>query len=718
MRLDIIIVNYNSTDHLLGCLESLQKALNGLDARFYIQDNASADNVDRITERFPFVNLEKNKTNLGFAKAVNNALKQGDGDFVVLLNPDTYVTEDFFDICLDYIERNPKVGIVGPRILDHDGCLQNSARSFPTPLTAFFGRSSFLSKWFPENPITSKNLLSLKSDGKSPMDVDWVSGACMVIRRDAVRAVGMLDERFFMYWEDADWCHCMREAGWQIVYYPRATVYHYVGGSSEKRVFRSVMEFHKSVYKLFDKHLGASLAFLKPLVFWGLCMRLCFILLTHVLQWPFGGFARKAEPEPNLRPPGMPKQKIKVMRFISRLNIGGPSIHVHLLSNGLDPEKFDSRLVTGKISPSEGDMSYLFRQTDRMPVIIPELQREINPGSDIRAFFHIFKLLAREKPDIVHTHTAKAGTSARLAVFFYNLLGCRRIYMVHTFHGHVFEGYFRRFDSMLFVTIERYLAMITDTIIAISESQKRELADKYRIARENRIRIIELGFDLRPFFNCRNHRGRFRSALGAGPDDFLIGIVGRLVPIKNHHMFLDAAERFRNRNPGMRALFVIIGDGQLRESLESRCRRGELERYVRFCGWVRDVPLVYADLDILALTSLNEGTPVSIVESMAARVPVISTDAGGVRDLLGPEDGPPGRNGFSVRERGILCMKNDARAFASGLKYLAEESLSDRNGRTERARSFVERKYDRRRLFQDIEALYADLLENRRHRLR
>lgn len=704
--IDIVIVNYNSTEHLLGCLDSIRKNIDGLNHKIYVHDNASDEDVEEILSGYPEIHLRINPQNLGFAKAVNNAIREGSSEYIVLLNPDTFVMKGFFDDCVRFMQENPEVGIMGPRILDHDGRLQNSARAFPTPLTAFFGRSSFLSRRFPKNPITSRNLLSLKSDGKSPMEVDWVSGACMIVRRKAVEAVGLLDERFFMYWEDTDWCQRMRNAGWRVVYYPKPYIYHYVGGSSEKTIIRSVIEFHKSVYLLFDKYFESSFFFMKPIVFGGLTIRLIFVLFSQLLQHLFSFFSVD-NGQMTYQRSKLPR-KIKVLVVISRLNIGGPAIHVYILTNGLDPKKFESKLVTGKISPQEGDMSYLFGKNDKKPIIIPELQREISLKLDLKAFSRIFKILVKEKPDIVHTHTAKAGFTTRFAVFLYNLFRKEKIQVVHTFHGHVFEGYFTKINTMMFVNIERLLARTTDAIIAISKSQKDELAYKYGIAPAEKIKTIELGFNLKPFVVENSARGVFKKKLGLPDNVLLIGIIGRLVPIKNHKMFFDAAKLFFQQNPDALVKFIVVGDGELREELEAYCQYQGLNDGVIFCGWVKNVHYVYTDLDILALTSLNEGTPVSIIESMAYSVPVIATDVGGVQDLLGIPDGHSS-DGFVVCERGVLCKKNDVDGFANGLKYLVEIDDAKIEKTVRSARFFVEKKFSYDRFFQDIESLYTDL---------
>jgi GT2 family glycosyltransferase len=284
--MDIIIVNYNSTDYLLQCLRSVYGSLQELRAKVIVQDNASADDVSRVQTMFPEVVLSRNAYNMGFAKAVNQGLEESNAPYVILLNPDIHVSNGFFSFVLQYMEENPEVGIVGPKILNLDGSVQGSARSFPTPLTALFGRSTLLTKWFPKNRFTSRNVLTTRTDGNTPVAVDWVSGACMVVRRKAIDDVGPIDERFFIYWEDADWCKRMWRCGWKVVYLPRANIVHYVGGSSEKLLLRSVVEFHKSCYRLFEKHSKPRLRLAMPLVFGCLATRLLFVLFSHgVRRW-------------------------------------------------------------------------------------------------------------------------------------------------------------------------------------------------------------------------------------------------------------------------------------------------------------------------------------------------------------------------------------------------------------------------------------------------
>jgi GT2 family glycosyltransferase len=276
--IDIVIVNYKSTDYLETCLSSIGRALEGVKANIFVEDNDSDDRIHRIESAFPQVFLNRNSKNLGFAKAVNQGARRGEAPYLILLNPDAIVKEGFFRPLIAFLEEHPRIGVIGPKILEKDGSVQNSARSFPNPLTGLFGRTSVLTRCFPENRWSRKNLLSLDSDGKTPLEVDWVSGACMAVRRKAFEEVGPLDERFFMYWEDADWCKRMRQNGWKVVYFPLATITHLGGGSSDRLACRSIFEFHKSSYLYYDKHGRSWSGIVKPAVIGCLVVRLVCVL--------------------------------------------------------------------------------------------------------------------------------------------------------------------------------------------------------------------------------------------------------------------------------------------------------------------------------------------------------------------------------------------------------------------------------------------------------
>lgn len=408
------------------------------------------------------------------------------------------------------------------------------------------------------------------------------------------------------------------------------------------------------------------------------------------------------------------KEKVKVLQIITRMNTGGPAIHVSLLCKKVDHEKFGSKLVMGSVSAFEGDMSYLMQGNNAMVRMIPELQREIKPFKDIIAFLKVFYSIIKEKPVIVHTHTAKAGVIGRLATILYRLWSGKNVAIVHTFHGNIFEGYFSSSKAILFKLIEKFIAFFTDAIIAISPTQKFELIRKYRICEARKVHLIHLGFDLSPFLAAKRHkRGIFRKKWSIDDNALIVGIVGRLVAIKNHRMFLNAAKLVIDQKDRKTIKFIIIGDGEQRGVLEKYAKDLGIEDRVLFCGWEQDISKVYADLDVLALTSDNEGTPFSIIEAMAAGVPVISTEVGGVKDLIGKQEKTSENlTGFKKCRRGIMCPKNDFISFAKGIEFLLNQKMECKDHmRIITARNYVLNQYSEDKLFREIECLYEALLK-------
>lgn len=709
--LDVIIINFNSTDFVIRCIESLtifkpyDCSLN-----IFVFDNASQDNPGRIKKLFPEASIKLNKVNVGFGAAINQALTYCHAQYVVFLNPDAWVTDRFIETSIRCMEHDEKIGVMGPLISDESGGIQGSARAFPTPLTSLFGRNSPITKIFPNNSITRRNILTWRRDDKTPMDVDWVSGACMVVRREAMQAVGGFDKRFFLYWEDTDLCRRIREAGWRVVYYTEPRVIHSVGKSSKTRPVFANYQFHKSSYLLYSKYSRWPYSALLPAAGFALMLRFAVAVLFNYVHGTLERHRHKRNSQ--IEKPVPQHGRRKVLRILSRMNIGGPSIHVSLLTRRLNPKRFESKLVTGTISAGEGDMSYLMQGCNGAVLAIPELQREIDLRKDSRAFLKLFQTIIKEKPQIVHTHTAKAGTVGRLAAGCYQLFSGRRVTLVHTFHGNVLEGYFSPIKSKVFRGIERLLARFTDAIIAISPTQKWDLVEKHAITTAHKVHTINLGFDLSPFVGLGRRRTRlFRNVLGIGDDAILIGIIGRLVPIKNHRMFLEAAKLVLSRNDHLPIRLVVVGDGEMRSQLESYSADLGIRENVLFAGWVKDIPQIYADLDMVALTSVNEGTPVSVIEAMAASVPVVSTGVGGIKDLLGAiEAHQPLPNGFKICQRGILCPNDNAETFANGLQFLIDRHRKGNQERITSARSYVLENYSQDRLVQAIETLYDQLL--------
>jgi glycosyltransferase involved in cell wall biosynthesis len=414
---------------------------------------------------------------------------------------------------------------------------------------------------------------------------------------------------------------------------------------------------------------------------------------------------------------------MKIIRVIARLNVGGPAKHVVWLSKLLGAD-YETLLVAGTVPPGEDDMDYFASELGVAPVFVPEMSREISL-KDALTVWKLYKLFRRERPDIVHTHTAKAGTVGRVAGLFYRWLtpnvlrgrprACR---FVHTYHGHIFHSYYGPLKTRAFLAIERALAkLITDRIVVLSEQQRREINENFGVGRVAQFSIVPLGLDLNVFSGWNERGQTFRAELGLASEDILVGIVGRLTEIKNHELFLRGAALFKSQfsKPDKRVRFVVVGDGALRTTLERQTAELGLADDVVFTGSRRDMENVYPAMDVVALTSRNEGTPLTLIEAMANARPVIATAVGGVIDLLGEPLVRTGRESdgldptFIVRERGISVAPDNAEAFAAGLRKLIEDSTLRRETGA-RGLQFVTAQYSTDRLLKDIAQLYAELL--------
>lgn len=392
----------------------------------------------------------------------------------------------------------------------------------------------------------------------------------------------------------------------------------------------------------------------------------------------------------------------KILRIITRLNIGGPAVHAVLLSTNMDPQRFSTCLIVGRPDETEGDLSGLLEGSPARLIRLSTLARPIRPWADARALAQLLRIVARERPQIIHTHMAKSGSLGRVAGMLYNGLGHgrragRRAVLIHTFHGHVLDGYFPGWLSRVFVAVERWLARRTDVLIAVSRTVRDELIRK-GVGRERQWRVISLGLDLSavarlPFPN--------------GSPTVRVGMVGRLVPIKNPSLFLRVLARLHRELP-IRGM--IVGDGPLRQDLEREVQQLGLESIVRFTGWQRDLGRIYDALDVACLTSWNEGTPVSLIEAMAAGRAVVATDVGGVRDLLrdpGESGDPIPRGGFQVARHGLLVRAGDLDGLTEALRTLSRDgALRRRLG--EAARAHVVQAFSHERLLRDVSALYDE----------
>jgi len=382
----------------------------------------------------------------------------------------------------------------------------------------------------------------------------------------------------------------------------------------------------------------------------------------------------------------------RVLRIINRLNLDGLTFNAAYLTRYLPPA-FKTRLLAGAIDPDATSSRLILDRLEVRAEIIPEMQRAIRPARDAKALRHIRQVIREFRPDIVHTHAAKAGALGRWAAYLEKVP-----VIVHTFHAHVFSGYFGKAKTAVFIQIERFLARKSTKIIAISPALQKELCVTYRIAPCDKFEIIPLGFDLSPFCNgLEEKRENFRNRHDLRPEELAIGIIGRMVPVKNHALFLRAFHRLLHS--GLPARAFVFGDGYLRQELEQLAASLNLrDGRVVFTGWTRETDHIMAGLDIVALSSDNEGTPVTLIEAMAAGKPVVSTRVGGVADIV--------REG----ENALLSAPGDPEALANNLIRVARDYPEFQKAAREWAPA-VREKFHYQRLANDMAALYHQLLE-------
>ncbi len=393
----------------------------------------------------------------------------------------------------------------------------------------------------------------------------------------------------------------------------------------------------------------------------------------------------------------------KVLRIINRFNIGGPTYNAAYLTKYLSPE-FKTILVGGSIDEGEDSSEYILKQLGIKPILIPEMQRSIRYNSDVVAYYKLKEIIQRFKPDIVHTHASKSGALGRWAAYRSGVP-----VIVHTFHGHVFHSYFNRMKTELFKQVERKMAAISTRIIALSDIQKYELSVEHKICEPEKIAVIPLGFDLYRFQEQKEYkRIKFRNEYHLKEDELAIGIIGRLVPIKNHELFIHSMALLKlQTNRKVRAF--IIGDGERRDELIALCRELGLSvslfpdkspADVTFTSWIKEIDVANAGLDIICLTSLNEGTPVSLIEAQASGKPVVSTNVGGIENVV------------NAGKTGILVNSSDELDFTQALAELvSNNTLRIKMG--EAGWEYVFARFHYTRLVNDMRNLYHELLEEK-----
>ncbi len=407
----------------------------------------------------------------------------------------------------------------------------------------------------------------------------------------------------------------------------------------------------------------------------------------------------------------------RVLRIINRFNLGGPTYNAAYLSKYLAPD-FETLLVGGQWDESEAGSGHILNALELDPIVIPEMRRNISMSRDRAAYKRIRKLIADFKPDIVHTHASKAGAVGRLAA-----TDAQVPVVLHTFHGHVFHSYFGKVKTNVYKNVERFLAKRSTKIIAISEKQKQELVQEHRICSEDKIEVVPLGFDLDRFQeDLLGKRALFRQIYGLQEDEIAIGIIGRLVPIKDHCTFLKAIDILRKQSKKKIRVF-IVGDGESRSTIEEEATRLSIpfnegphvngqglknvavnglsgkngQPILTFTSWLKEVDIVNAGLDIVALSSLNEGTPVSLIEAQAANKPIVSTQVGGIENVV-----VPGKTA-------LLSPPADPELLAQNLLRVVEDP-DLRRSMGSLGWQHVSEQYHYSRLVKDMSTLYRSLL--------
>jgi glycosyltransferase involved in cell wall biosynthesis len=393
---------------------------------------------------------------------------------------------------------------------------------------------------------------------------------------------------------------------------------------------------------------------------------------------------------PVISKPPHPFDPLKIVRVITRMNAGGPAVHVCLLAEGLEERGYQSLLVAGVCEEEQGDIPARI-PPDLQMATVPWLSRSISPLRDLAALWSVYRLIRREKPSIVHTHTAKAGMVGRVAAL---LAGVPII--VHTFHGNSLRGYFSPLASAVFRRIERLLARITDRICVVSNQQLEEISGEFRVARAEKIRVIPLGLDL---------EAELRQPLPQLSDGVLrVGWIGRLVEIKGVPLLIATIEEAARRDLPIE--FLVAGDGPERKQIQTAVDRFGSGR-VRWSGWVRDICDFAASCHVLIQTSKNEGTPVALIQGMAAGRPFVSTAAGGVVDLV--IGAPLRREGGCGWYRNGVLASADPISLASALEhFLSSPSCLEQMGSA--ARQFAAERFRKERLAADLDLLYRELL--------
>jgi GT2 family glycosyltransferase/glycosyltransferase involved in cell wall biosynthesis len=667
--LSAIIVSYRTPAEVAAAVTSLRSQTLP-PHEIVIVDNGAPDG-DPLPDLTVFegVRIERPDSNLGYGAGCNLGAEATSGDELLILNADVVLSPGATASLTERMHGDDRIAVVGPRIFSH-GEVQLSARAFPSLRTGLLGRRSLLTRLLVR---ARRYPAEFRRVPRSGGPVDWVSGACMLVRRAAFDSVGGFDEGYWMYWEDADLSRRLVDHGWEVHFEPAAVVDHATGASGTSA--RTIRAFHESAARFAGRHIART-ALERRLIQAALETRTWFVL------WMFAraGVTRD-------------EGATRVLSVIARLNVGGPAIQAITLAHLLEEHGYETLLVRGREGPREGSMDSLAEQFGVVPVELPTLKRRIGIG-DLASLVFLIQKIRNWRPQILHTHAAKAGALGRMAALL--AMGRRPPVIVHTFHGHVLTGYFPPLISAAFTAIERILARYTTCLVAVSEEVRADLV-RLGVARAEQILVLPLGFDFSRFDASaeerRERRQGLRNELGIPSEAPLVTLVARLEPIKRVDRFLRGATRVRT---SPETWFLIVGDGALREQLQESREAVQIGDRVVWAGLREDMPDVYFATDVLAVTSDNEGTNVSAIEAQAAGVPVVSTRVGGMPSVV-------------AEGTGLLVEPEDEDGFARALeRLLLDQELLQRLGRhgAEHARA----EFSLARLIDNVDALYRRLI--------
>jgi glycosyltransferase involved in cell wall biosynthesis len=392
---------------------------------------------------------------------------------------------------------------------------------------------------------------------------------------------------------------------------------------------------------------------------------------------------------------------VKILRIIARLNVGGPAQQVALLSEALARQGCDTLLVHGVVADGEADAEPAVRRRHVKTLRMATLQRRLSPIADMQSCWGLLRIMRAFQPDVIHTHTAKAGTLGRLAGLIYNTTrpSAKRAVVVHTFHGHVLSGYFGWLGSTLARWAERSLALGSDVVLTLSARQRHDIVERFRVAAHHKVRVVPPAVDVTPLLQVPPPNAAARRAWVDEPDALVIGYVGRFAPIKGLETLVRAFGLVTKELPEARLL--LVGGGSERESLHQLTVALGLQNRVVFAGWVEELATIYEAFDIVALTSISEGTPLAIIEAMAAGRPVVATAVGGVPDVV--QDG----------KTGILVPAGDAGAVAGAILRLGADATA-RAAMGAAGREIAREAFDLSRTSKDVMQMYVTALAAKR----